>query len=214
MFFNDNQPKSLWLEGALHWRTHVQTARDGCQLAPPLAIPESSRVKGDDTGSYETLPRSPCTEAPQGQGLGTSISVLLGPARSQEPGRCSQIDGRLQSTVLPAQLPALPEANAFRSCPRSFLTTSHESQILLVETTGLVGPAPNQKTSHSAGAESFRGLTQGLEHSRCSGICLREERGCFCFWIVFPKQNSLCSHATQLATSCPHPLSTLRKRWN
>lgn len=66
----------------------------------------------------------------------------------------------------------------------------------------LVGPAPNQKTSLSAGAESHRGLTQGLEHSRCSSICLREKRGCFCFWMVFPKQNSLCSHATQLAASC------------
>lgn len=86
--------------------------------------------------SYKTRLRSLRTEAPQGQGLGTSISVLLGPARSQELGRCSQIDGRLPSTVLPLQLPALPEARASRSRPRSFLTTSHGSQILLVETTG------------------------------------------------------------------------------
>lgn len=35
--------------GALNWKTQVQTARDGCQLAPPLPIPESSCVKGDDT---------------------------------------------------------------------------------------------------------------------------------------------------------------------
>lgn len=81
------------------------TGADGPRWLPARSSPPDSSppvFKVTTHRSYKTRLRSPRIEAPQGQGLGTSISVLLGTARSQELGRCSQIDGRLPSTVLPA----------------------------------------------------------------------------------------------------------------